>query len=449
MWLCNAIKIRVLDLPRLATFVVSLFAFLFLASCSVHKFDHEKWLLAQLKSKKALSTGITGVCVIEAESGKPLCGLNADRFFVPASNVKIISLWAVLTTMKDTLPFLRYSLTDSTLHLWGTANPAFLHPYFNSEKVLQQLRSMAIGKKVFLSQYHARLSRFGPGWMWDDYAGYYQPELSSFPVHGNALFIQKDSSGLTIMPSGILKDTLYSGQQKTVGRPEWTNRFILPTALDTIATFYQEIPYFNADSVNRSLLAVHLNQAVFECTTPIAPDAKPLYGIETDTVCRRMMQVSDNMLADHLLLGCGMQLADTLDLEAAITMLSKRFPAQWPHLPVWVDGSGLSRYNLFTPWQMVSVLGNMYHTFPHGRLMSLFAKGGQSGTLRKLFANEQQPYVFGKSGSMSGVYNLSGYLRARSGKWLVFSIMSNNICLSVADARTETAELIEAIRKKY
>lgn len=437
-----------------AIFVAFLAALVGFYSCSTAKSDRGKdisarWVKNTLKKSSALQSGITGLVVSEAGNGKVLCSYNGNQYFVPASNAKILTLYAVLKVMGDSLPLARYTQTDSTLTLWGCANPAFLHPYFTSESVLSQLRRLARGKKVLLSNSHTSLSRFGPGWMWDDYAGYYQPELSSFPLYGNCVFVKKDSTQLRIEPSYLMEGMPVSTDINRIQRQEYSNRFTMPASLDTIVQFRQEIPYFLADSVNLILLSSLLGTPISHSRDTLPDDALTLNSVERDTVCRRMMQVSDNMLADHLLLSCGMALTDSLDLARGIERFQKMYFQHWKEMPSWVDGSGLSRYNLCTPNQLISILDSLYKFVPREKLFSMMAQGGKTGTLKKFYAGEPSPYVFAKTGSMAGVYNLSGYVRAKSGKWLVFSCMSNNFNAPVSQARQDTQTLIEAIRDKY
>ncbi len=408
-----------------------------------------RWVKKNLAKYPALSTGVTGIVVQDAASGKMLVSYNKDQYFVPASNAKIVTLYATLTAMGDSLPLVRYVQTDSSLVLWPCANPAFLHPSFESGSALQRLLQLAKGKKVYLSRNHASLPRFGPGWMWDDYSGYYQPELATFPLYGNCISVVKDSTKWTILPTGLLDGMPEAAEISRIRRSEFSNQFLLPAGMDTMRLFRQEIPYFNADSVNIALVSRHLSATVIPSQLPLPQDAGTLYSIDTDTVCRRMMQVSDNMLADHLLLGCGMALTDTLQLDKAIPcLLQKRFQS-WKEMPVWVDGSGLSRYNLFTPGQIMDVLVRLYHMMPLEKLCSMMATGGKTGTLQRSFGGESSPYMFAKTGSMSGVYNLSGYMRAASGKWLIFSCMSNNINAPVSQARKETHAFLESILRKH
>src|SRR5690606_40565208 len=62
-----------------------------------------------------------------------------------------------------------------------------------------------------------------------------------------------------------------------------------------------------------------------------------------------MMQESDNFIAEQLLLLCAQVLSDSLKTEIAIDFVKKHYLDDLVDEPVWVDGSGLSRYNLFTP----------------------------------------------------------------------------------------------------
>ena len=91
------------------------------------------------------------------------------------------------------------------------------------------------------------------------------------------------------------------------------------------------------------------------------------------------------------------------------------------------DGSGLSRLNLVTPRAVVQLLNFMYGTPVHGEWISLLPVGGQDGTLSARFG--QTPVagkVFAKTGSLSHVSTLSGYIERSDGTWVAFSILVNN-----------------------
>jgi D-alanyl-D-alanine carboxypeptidase/D-alanyl-D-alanine-endopeptidase (penicillin-binding protein 4) len=118
-----------------------------------------------------------------------------------------------------------------------------------------------------------------------------------------------------------------------------------------------------------------------------------------------------------------------------------------PQKPRWVDGSGLSRYNLFSPQDFVTILNKMANDFGMERLRQIFPTGGE-GTMRNYFRADSN-YIFAKTGTLSGVVSLSGLLYTRKNKLLVFSIIVNNHRSSATDIRRAVERFLQGIRKKY
>jgi D-alanyl-D-alanine carboxypeptidase/D-alanyl-D-alanine-endopeptidase (penicillin-binding protein 4) len=113
-----------------------------------------------------------------------------------------------------------------------------------------------------------------------------------------------------------------------------------------------------------------------------------------------------------------------------------------------VDGSGLSRYNKFTPRSINELLQKIYNEYPEELILEIFPKGGETGTIKNNFI-AQTPYIIAKTGSMSNVYNLSGYLVTKKGKWLVFSFMNNNFEVPSAFVKQEMEKILLNIHEKY
>jgi D-alanyl-D-alanine carboxypeptidase/D-alanyl-D-alanine-endopeptidase (penicillin-binding protein 4) len=97
---------------------------------------------------------------------------------------------------------------------------------------------------------------------------------------------------------------------------------------------------------------------------------------------------------------------------------------------------------------MVALLQKIYAKVPQERLFKILPAGGKSGTLKNLF-KEEPPFIFAKTGSLSNVYNLSGYLITKKGKILAFSFMNNNFTKPTADVRKEVERILTAVRDKY
>jgi D-alanyl-D-alanine carboxypeptidase/D-alanyl-D-alanine-endopeptidase (penicillin-binding protein 4) len=174
-----------------------------------------------------------------------------------------------------------------------------------------------------------------------------------------------------------------------------------------------------------------------------------LYGIDTDSLYVRLMHESDNFIAEQLLIMASGILTDTLNSENARNHILKNQLKDLPQHPRWVDGSGLSRYNLFTPQSMVYVLNLLYKEVPEERLLSIFPAGGVSGTVESWYGGIEEPYIFAKSGSLSNNYCLSGYLRTKKGKLLIFSFMNNHFRHSPSEVKERMQTIFEVIREGY
>ncbi len=170
-------------------------------------------------------------------------------------------------------------------------------------------------------------------------------------------------------------------------------------------------------------------------------------SIPLDSLYKVMLQDSDNFVAEQLLLQCAAEVSDTLKSEIAIRYSIKNFLADLPDPPQWVDGSGLSRYNLFTPRSLVELWRKIDRTMQRERLFSLLAVGGKSGTLRNSYKADE-PYIFGKTGSLSNQNSLSGFLITRKKRVLIFSFMNNNFTASGLEVRKRTEKILKQVHDK-
>jgi serine-type D-Ala-D-Ala carboxypeptidase/endopeptidase (penicillin-binding protein 4) len=406
-------------------------------------------ILQEILDTSVLNTGFTGIYIYDLEGDSVLYQKHSNHYFIPASNTKILTLFACLKTLGDSIQAFKYVETDGAFTFWGAADPTLLHPSFPESGVLSFLKSKVKNKSIYYSESHSNISAFGRGWMWDDYIDHYQAEITTWPMYANVVTIKKDLSMVTQTPKNVLSKSKDLSNTIKIKRKLDNNEVLFPSILDSIPTYYQQVPYKNASEVNFRLLKNTLGKKIVQKKLPISHQAKIKYSLPVDTVYRRMMQVSDNMLAEHLLLQCGLTIADTISTLFTIDTIRYKYPDVLDSSAVWVDGSGLSRYNLFTPEMMVSVLNDLYKSIPEERLFSLMAIGGGHGSLKNMYNYEDAPYIFAKPGSMAGVYNLSGYLITKSGKKLSFSIMNNNLTCPIVRARKEVSQLIESIRIAY
>jgi len=381
----------------------------------------------------------TGVLFIDATSKDTLYKQNSDRYFTPASNTKIFTLYAALNTLPNRIPALCYIQQNDTLYIEGTGDPSFLHPYVKDSTVFKFLQKQ---KNIALYTGNFKDERFGPGWSWEDYGYYYSPERSAFPTHGNVI-LMTNGTETPVVPS-YFKDSVIRSSSE-INREEHRNLFYF----DTTRTDTLEVPFKTSDTTLKAILEKELKTNITLAKEMPVGVKQTLYGIAADSLYIRLMHESDNFIAEQLLLLSASETTDTLHSKLAITNTLNHLLPNLPQEPKWVDGSGLSRYNLFTPQSMVYVLELLYKEVPKERLYTIFPSGGVSGTLDNWYGSDSKPYLYAKSGSLGNNYCLSGYLLTKSGKTVIFSFMNNHFRNPTSEVKAKMEQLFESIRDTY
>ena len=82
-------------------------------------------------------------------------------------------------------------------------------------------------------------------------------------------------------------------------------------------------------------------------------------------------------------------------------------------------------------------------------LFSIFPIGGKTGTIKNRYKDSAQPYIYAKTGTLSNNVTLSGYLKTKSGRTLIFSLMNNNSIKELSWIRNENEKLLRLVRDNY
>lgn len=400
-------------------------AFLITTTVQAQPKNIRKWANEEILQQKDIRNAHTGICILDPSTGKYWLQYQDDKFFMPASNTKIFTLFTGLRLLGDSLPAMRYAEDDTAIYVQGTADPSFLHPDFTYQPVKDLLTRT--DKRIWLAPAIIKNKRFGPGWAWSDYADYYQPELNAWPMYGNVARINISGSAYTVSPEYFGRDLQLVREtapaEVLADRDERSNRFILHYRPDDKSSHDFEVPFItggNEQLVQR--LQDTLRKEVGLLDKPV--NGSIFKSIPADTLFQPMMHRSDNFFAEQILMMCSALLGDTIDTRKTIRYMLDSVLKDLPQPPSWVDGSGLSRYNLITPRDFVYVLEKMYKTYPKERLWPLFPSGGK-GTLRNYY-QQLSGRLYAKTGTLSGCVALSGYMVTKTGKTLVFSILVNN-----------------------
>ena len=406
-----------------------------LTACSASK-NLEK----ELEKTATNNTYFMGLSVKNVSSGETIIDFQGNKYFTPASNVKLFTLYAALTTLKDSVPSFEYCKSGDSLIIRGTGDPTFLNDslHANSIKFLKN-------KKVKLYFLDKDLDDdvYGAGWSWDDYQYAYMPEKNLMPLYGNTLELIRDRDSLQTVPA-FFNDKVSIEQEYKRARDLDKNNFYIS---ESVVLLDKKIPFKTSNQLVADLLSKELNVKVTLINETTGRKFKAFNEVLYDSLYVKMMKESDNFIAEQLMLQVGNKAVEEYNVSKGIHYVLDSCLADLPQRPRWVDGSGLSRYNLFSPQSIVYLLAKMYDEVPTEKLMSYFSQGGVDGTLKNDFIG--QDYIRAKSGTLSNNYSLSGYLTTKKGNTLIFSYMNNHYPGKSSERKAEIATFLQNLHDHY
>jgi len=413
-----------------------------LSSCSAQKKISREANKIVLSSKP-LSAAHVGISIFEPATNKTWYDYQGAKYFVPASNTKIPTCYVAMKYLGDSLVGIRYSVEpDSSIVIQPTADPTFLASEYKRQPVFDHIKKF---KKIILKT-EIYQDYLGSGWSWNDYQEEYMAQRSDLPMYGNVARFTLDNNEVKASPRYFdqflisIEEGLESGFD--IEKPWEENQFfVAPGRNKTL-----EVPFNATFQTIRDLLQDTLDVDV-EVDPFINIEPALLHSQPTDSMLKPMMHRSDNFYAEQSLLMVSNERLGIMDDSKIIDTILKTDFADLPQRPRWVDGSGLSRYNLFTPQSMVSILNKMKNEFGMERIKEIFPTGGR-GTITSYYKADSG-YIYAKTGTLSGVVALSGFLYTKKNKLLVFSILVNNHQSSATEIRKTVERFLTGIRKNF
>ena len=418
-------------------------------------------LQMMVESSEVFSSNVTGFVLFDPQTDSTLFSLNGNKYFTPASNTKLFTLYAGLKALPDNLRALEYVIRGDSLIFWGTGDPSFLHREYGSDTVYDFLKNSS--EDLYYSDHHFDDEPLGAGWSWDDYNSYYSAEKSPFPIYGNMVQftfeniefnrIKKNGGQYKITPKVFQKRiNEQSGENRSgLFRERIGNQFEYFPQADT--TTYDILkPFHYTPELITEMLSDTLGKPVEYIELEKPSDSEVLYSVPADTAYKRMLQPSDNFIAEQLILMIASERGEPLNTEKVIEYITDNHLADLPDEPQWADGSGLSRYNMFTPRSIVRLLQKIDNEFESDEQMyGLFPAGGESGTIQNWYAHREgkEPYVFSKTGTLMNNHCLSGFIVTESGQKLIFSFMNNHYVTSSSVVKEEMEKVLWYIYSHY
>ena len=403
-----------------------------LFSCSRTRWNHSF-------HKSPLSKLASGILIQDLNTGKVIFSHQADQFFMPASNAKLATFLMAKSFLGDSIPSFAYLENRDTLFFWGTGDPTQLNPSFKNTSLIDNLSKST--KVLVYCVPQKEIAPLGSGWSWDDYNDSYSAEISSLPLYGNLVGFSVKNQNWETAPRYFKSAISGTHSFNYVLRDRLKNEFTLPTLKSEWKV--QQVPFVTSATLTAKLLADTLKKDVVVQRKAMNPLAKIQYAGLLDSLYVPMLHESDNMIAEQLLLLIGAKYQWSGGAQDIISRLKKESNFEFLKAARWVDGSGLSRYNLFRPKDFIEILTALSQKVEPTKLHFLLPRSGRSGTLKSVKLKSDDHVIWAKSGSFSNTYDLSGFFQNSKGKTYVFSIMTNLANHSVAESKRDVINFLE------
>lgn len=455
--------------------------------------------LDRLFTASGIGPAIWGVEVRALDGGERLYARNPEVLLTPASTMKLVTLSAAAERLGwdhrlETLLLAAAPIRGGTLHgdlvVRGAGDPTINAPGADGafRRWARELRTLGIrriagriiGDDDLLDDGALATPGFGSGWAWDDLARGFaapagalqhrenvvevvveparmagRPAAARFRRPGSGLILQNDVE--TVRAGGTADIRLRRLPERPVlvasGRiPVGAAPVVRVAAVGNPTLFFVQAL---RDALEKHGVAVE-GEAVDVDGLAAADRAAALGGLRPlvrrrsaplSAIGAAMLKDSRNLYAESLLrhLGATAGAAAHAGRSVVADVL-----AGWGidrRRAVVADGSGLSRYTYLTAGALVDVLARMHRDPDHrARIRAALPVAGRDGTLReRLIGTPAEGAARAKTGSMSRVRALAGYVETAEGEPLAFAILANNFSAPAAEVTRVIDEAVAAL----
>ena len=416
-------------------------------------------------NKSAISISIKDV-----STGATVYELNSKTPTPPASTLKLVTFTSALNTLGKNYEFTTglYKGLNNELYLKLGADPYLTAKELNKLFESARLKNIIEPKAIYIDDMILDTNEWGEGWQWDDDLNPLMPKFSSYNLDGNLLNIIIDPKKKGA-PASIRLSTFYpvTFMNLTVSSDKNSieilrNNHIAPDVItikgEVDSRIQDKIP---VNSPKRYFI-IKLEEAissaklgyygafpqkklpssnvtlVSEIQHPINPVLKSIY------------KSSDNMMAETLFKVAGGKFVNnTGSIKSAISMFDeycKKHNLNNENIRI-TDGSGVSKNNLRTADFMTDFLVLQAERPDFENFMTMLPTAGE-GTLsnRMLYFKD---VIYAKTGTLSDISAICGYIKTRNGNLVAFDIMINDAKLSSSDKKATEEQIIRAIYNKY
>ena len=421
------------------------------------------------------SNAVWGVVIQSIETGEYLYKRNENKLLIPASDIKLFTTAGALKLLGSDYRFstniLMHGKIDGSiligdLIVQGRGDPTISGRFYNNDQLavfknwadslinygIDEIDGNIIGDDNEFDDIG-----LGEGWAWDKTSYWFSAPSGAISFNDNTVDIIVTAKGKSLNPSIVTKPKtnyiVIANNVKKVPKDSVTNIDVYRQLGTNLVTVYGTIK--NQDSTktfvtvnNPTQYAMVIFKQVLESKGiivkgfPIDIDdmAKPLnqseskklftyYSPPLKEIIKVINKNSENFFAEQLIKTIGLEENGYGTVKNGIEALRFVFLDMGidPDNMIMVDGSGLSRLNLVTPMQIVSLLNYMFKSKYFVPFYNSLPIAGVDGTLgTRMKGTRAENNVRAKTGYLENVRSMSGYVYTGDNEPVAYSIVVNN-----------------------
>ena len=385
----------------------------------------DRWIL----KNENLKSSVVSIAIKQLNKDKKISGVGFNTSMTPASNIKILTVLGSLTS-GDTIPSIKYKISNDTLRISSTGYPFIAHPKYDDEDLETFIKSF---NHIVYHKPNIDLTKYGPAWAWDDFKYYFQAERSEMPIYGNVIQIVKELNDSIKVTPDIFHVENNVKQKEKVYRDYQENNFsINPSLIKAGDTIYY--PFVTSRKITMNLL-----ESFFQTSISYKKDELKNYKIWNsmvkDDIYSAILKDSDNLISESLAANISLRSNDTISVDKGLKIILNSLEDNKIQL---YDGSGLSRYNLIKPSSLVLALEKIYQYLGPDRIKKVFSNN--------YIITGTENFVWGKTGTLKNNHNYSGYIVTDKGRQYVFSIMINHFTDDLDKIKEAISDFLKYIK---
>lgn len=419
-----------------------------------------------IKSSNLNDTATLAISIRDVESGNVIYEQNQNKLLHPASTLKLFTTYSSLNTLGYDYLFKTQFYKDKQGDLYIKLGADPLLTSSQLQQAFQKLK--AEGNTSFKNLYFddsiIDKKEFAPGWMWDDDTNPYTPKVSSYNLDGNIVRV-----AMTNNPDGFAQTTLKSTYPMSVisvvktgaksdylevNRYNWMNPEVVEIYGNLKAAKPINIPissmrrYF-IHNVEKALESNRINISNTLYSSKIVPSDAVLITEITNPISRTISSILHN--SNNLMVESIFKLASAKKYSATGTdfLGEEVFKEFYNKLGLETDnilikdGCGVSRKNLLYADWMTQALNKIYQQKDFEKFRDNMAQSGDGTLNNRLYPLRGEVWL--KTGSLSNVSAIAGYVKSQDGHTYSIVILTQNFIQEQSTVKKFEDEIINII----